>query len=89
VLELKDLSDIRTFTYASERIRKYLAAYRQEFPPNEDEYSTIHPLEKLNTLMQESITDNGEINEDKFTILKKIRKEIFTARQDLEKKISG
>lgn len=88
VLELKDLSDIRTFTYASERIRKYLAAYREEFPPIEDEYSRIHPLEKLNTLMQESITDNGEINEDKFTILKKIRKEIFTARQDLEKKIS-
>jgi len=88
VLELEDLSDIRTFTSASERIRKYIAAYREEFPPLEDEYSRIHPLEKLNTLMQESITDNGEINEEKFPILKKIRKEIFTARQDLEKKIS-
>lgn len=88
VLELESLCSIRTFTSASERIRKYLAAYREEFPPLEDEYSRIHPLEKLNTLLLESLTDNGELNEGKFTILKKIRKEIFTARQDLEKRIS-
>lgn len=88
VLELESLYSIRTFTSASERIRKYLAANREEFPPLEDEYSRIHPLEKLNTLLQESLTDNGELNEDKFSILKKIRKVIFTSRQDLEKKIS-
>jgi DNA mismatch repair protein MutS2 len=88
VLELESLCSIRTFTSASERIRKYLTANREEFPPLEDEYSRIHPLEKLNTLLQESLTDNGELNEDKFSILKKIRKVIFTSRQDLEKKIS-
>ncbi|HPF07129.1 MAG TPA: endonuclease MutS2 [Spirochaetota bacterium] len=88
VLELEDLSSIRTFTFASERIRKYLETNREEFPQLEDEYSRIHPLEKLNSLLQVSLTDNGELNEDKFPILKKIRKEIFTSRQDLEKKIS-
>jgi len=88
VLELESLSSIRTFTFASERIRKYLEANREEFSPLEDEYSRIHPLEKLNSLLQVSLTDNGELNEDKFPILKKIRKEIFTSRQDLEKKIS-
>ncbi len=88
VLELENLSSIRTFTFASERIRKYLETNREEFSPLEDEYSRIHPLEKLNSLLQVSLTDNGELNEDKFPILKKIRKEIFTSRQDLEKKIS-
>ena len=88
VLELENLSSIRTFTFASERIRKYLETNREEFPQLEDEYSRIHPLEKLNSLLQVSLTDNGELNEDKFPILKKIRKEIFTSRQDLEKKIS-
>jgi hypothetical protein len=33
VLELEDLCSIRTFTSASERIRKYLGTYREEFPP--------------------------------------------------------
>lgn len=88
VLEIEDLCSIRTFTAASERIRKFLGINREEFPPLEDEYSRIHPLEKLNTLLAESLTDNGELNEDKFTILRKIRKEIFSSRQDIEKKIS-
>lgn len=88
VLETEDLCSIRTFTSASERIRKYLAANREEFSSLEDEYSRIHPLPELEKLLTESLTDNGELNENKFTILRKIRKEIFSARQELEKKVS-
>lgn len=88
VLETGDLCEIRTFTSASERIRKYLSTYREEFTSLEDEYSRIHPLPELNKLLTESLTDNGELNEDKFTILKKIRKEIHATRQEIEKRIS-
>jgi len=88
VLEKEDLFSVRAFTTSSERIRKYLGEHREEFTALEDEYSRVNPLPELNRLLLESLTDNGELNEDKFTILKKIRKDIFTTRQSLEKKVS-
>ena len=38
VLDLEELLQIRQFTIASERIKKYLAAHREEFPALEDEF---------------------------------------------------
>jgi DNA mismatch repair protein MutS2 len=88
VLDLDELQQIKQFTIASERIKKYLAAHREEFPSLEDEYSRINPLNELNKILAEAITDDGHLNEDKFTILKKLKKEIHSTKQDIEKRLS-
>ncbi|HPS88323.1 MAG TPA: hypothetical protein PLY36_16365, partial [Spirochaetota bacterium] len=88
VLDLEELLQIRQFTIASERVKKYLAAHREEFPSLEDEYSRINPLNELNKILAEAITDDGHLNEDKFTILKKLKKEILSTKQDIEKRLS-
>lgn len=87
VLDLEELLQIRQFTIASERIKKYLASHREEFPFLEDEYSRINPLNELNKILAGAITDDGLLNEDKFTILRKLKKEIHATKQDIEKRI--
>jgi DNA mismatch repair protein MutS2 len=79
---------VKQFTIASERIKKYLAAHREEFPSLEDEYSRINPLSGLNKILAEAITDDGFLNEDKFPVLRKLKKDIHTAKIDIEKRLS-
>ncbi len=88
VLNLEELQQVKQFTIASERVKKYLSTHREEFTSLEDEYSRINPLNELNKILAESITDDGKLNEDKFTILRRLKKEILSARQDMEKRIS-
>ncbi len=88
VLDLEELQQIKRFTIASERIKKYLATHREEFPSLEDEYSRINPLNELNKILAEAITDDGHLNEDKFKILKKLKSDIHSTKQDIEKRLS-
>jgi len=87
VLDLEELQQIKQFTIASERIKKYLAVHRAEFTSLEDEYSRINPLNELNKILSEAITDDGRLNEDKFTILRKLKKDIHAAKLDIEKRL--
>jgi len=89
ILELEELFKIRRFVHLSEKIKSFLFEVYDQFPPLEDEYSKIASLAELNSILSSSITDEGNINEGKYHILKKIRNEIHSTRQSLEKKISS
>ena len=89
ILELEELFKIRRFVHLSEKIKSFLFEVYDQFPPLEDEYSKIESLAELNSILSSSITDEGNINEGKYHILKKIRNEIHSTRQSLEKKISS
>jgi len=88
VLTIEELQQVKEFTIASERIKKYLSAHREEFTSLEDEYSRINPLDKLGSILGEAITEDIRLNEDKFTILRKIKREIHASKQDIEKRLS-
>lgn len=87
-LAAEDLLVIRNFTAASGRIRGYLAGHKEEFPQLCDEHDRIDPLPELTRTLAAAITDDGQLNEEKYPVLKKIKNEIFGARQDIEKRIS-
>jgi DNA mismatch repair protein MutS2 len=87
VLALEELQRVKEFTIASERIKRYLASHREEFSSLEDEYSRINPLDRLGSILGEAITEDVRLNEDKFTILRKIKREIQSSRQDMEKRL--
>ncbi len=88
VLDIEELLQVKQFTIASERIKKYLAAHREEFTSLEDEYSRINPLNELNKILAEAITDDGYLNEDKFPVLRKLKKDIHATKIDIEKRLS-
>ena len=88
VLDTEDLLQVRKFVTASERIKIFLKERVEEYPPLNDELSRISPLPELKKILLESITDEGELNTDKFPQLRKIRRDIASARQDIEKKIN-
>ncbi len=87
-LAAEDLLLIRNFTAASGRIRAYLSAHKDEFPQLCDEHDRIDPLPELTRTLAAAITDDGRLNEEKYPVLKKIKNEIFGARQEIEKRIS-
>ena len=88
ILDTEDLLQVRKFVTASERIKIFLKERVEEFPTLNDELSRISPLPELKKILLESITDEGELNPDKFPQLRKIRRDIASARQDIEKKIN-
>jgi len=88
ILDTEDLLQVRKFVTASERIKIFLKERVEEYPPLNDELSRISPLPELKKILLESITDEGELNSDKFPQLRKIRRDIASARQDIEKKIN-
>lgn len=88
VLSIEELLQVKQFTIASERIKKYLAAHREEFTSLEDEYSRLNPLNELNKILADAITDDGYLNEDKFPVLRKLKKEIHSTKIDIEKRLS-
>jgi DNA mismatch repair protein MutS2 len=88
VLSIEELQQIKLFTIASERIKKYLAEHKAEFNSLEDEYQRLNSFKELNQILLEAITDDGNLNEDKFTILRKIKNNIHAAKQDIEKRLS-
>jgi len=88
VLTIEELQQIKLFTVASERIKKYLEEHKAEFNSLEDEYMRLNSLKELNRILLEAITDEGNLNEDKFTILRKIKNSIHAEKQDIEKRLS-
>ncbi len=88
MLSMEELFTVRKFTSASERIGKFLSINREEYPVLDDEYSRLNPLPVLMKILQESVTDEGELNMSKFPQLRRIRKDIASARQRMEKSIN-
>jgi len=88
VLNTEDLLLVRNFTASSGRIRSYLSAHKEEFPQLTDEHDRIDPVPELTRTLAQSITDDGQLNEDRYPVLRKIKNEIYSTRQELEKKIS-
>lgn len=88
ILDTAELLLVRKFTVASERIKKFIKERIEEFASLNDELERINPLPDLKKTLLDSITDEGELNLEKFPQLRKIRRDISSARQDIEKRIN-
>jgi DNA mismatch repair protein MutS2 len=85
VLDLGELSMVRSSLLCSGKIRSFLKERQEEFPRLEEEYNRLHPLKDISSLLTESITEKSELNRKKYPELRKIEDEIFSCKKDAEK----
>ncbi len=85
VLDLKELSLVRSSLLCSGKIRGFLHERREEFPSLEEEYNRLHPLREISDLLAGSITEKSELNRKKYPELRKIEDEIFSRKKEAEK----
>jgi len=88
ILKLEELTQVRNFIISSARIKEFLKNFREEYPSLKDEYSRMEDLKEIGKELIPSITENGELSSEKFPELKKLKKNIFATRQELEKTVS-
>ena len=89
ILSLEELGRIRLFTAAAGRLRSYLKEKKEMFPALADLYTALPDLKELADLLNRSLNDRDEISEAAYPVLKRIRKELFSSRSKIEKKINS
>ena len=89
ILSLEELGRIRLFTAAAGRLRSYLKEKKEAFPALAELYTALPDLQDLAGLLDSSLNDRNEINESAYPALKRIKKELFTARSKIEKTINS
>jgi len=85
VLLLEELFDVRRFVTGSARVRGFLKEAALEYPVLRPEYESIQALEVLEEKLLPALTDNGDLNEQRFPQLKKLRRGIIDTRGEIEK----
>ncbi len=89
VLRVEDLIVIREFVLASGRVRKFLQGQREEFPVIAGESRLLDTLSDIGDLLLSAITDTGSLSETRYPKLKSLNDSIFSARQEIEKKLNS
>ncbi len=87
MLSIPELAKIKKFTAATERIRKYIKKYTEEYPALKEEHDRFREMPVLKNLLGNSITDDEELNSAEFPILGRLKKKINDLRRDIEKRI--
>ncbi|HOD15557.1 MAG TPA: Smr/MutS family protein [Spirochaetota bacterium] len=88
ILKIEDLALVRSFTVSSGSIVRYLRTYRDDYPTLADAHARMDRLEDIAGLLASSITEKNELNDATYPELKRIRSEIYNARQEMERTIS-
>lgn len=89
MLKIEEIAAVRSFIIASRRVRAFLHQFRESLPLLQHELSELDPLKDIGDAIIPAITDDGDLNQSRFPALKRIKNEIYTTRQDIEKKLSS
>lgn len=87
VLKIEDLAAVRSFTMASGRIMRFLREQKEEFPPLAEEHGRLDRLEAVTAVLSKAITENNDLNDAAYPELRRLRGELFSAKQEMEKSI--
>ena len=87
ILDTGELCRVRDFIRASNKIIAYITRNKNKLKNISEEFSTISKLTGLGELLYESLTDNNEININKYPDLKNVKENLFRIKQDIEKKL--
>ncbi|MBP7737799.1 MAG: Smr/MutS family protein [Spirochaetes bacterium] len=86
-LKLDDLAAVRSFVVASGRIMRFLKEQKDEFPPLAEEHGRLDRLETITGVLTKAVTENGELNDAAYPELHRLKGELFSAKQEMEKSI--
>ncbi len=87
VLKLEDLASVRSFVMASGRIMRFLREQKDEFPSLAEEHGRLDRLDAVTGVLSKAITENNELNDAAYPELRRLRGELFSAKQEMEKSI--
>ena len=88
VLKIEDLALIKIFALASGRIIRYLREQREAFPGLAEELARLDKLAEITDVLVTSVTDNNELDDGTYPELRRIRSDLFSAKQEMEKSIN-
>ncbi len=88
-LTLEELIQIRDFVAGTRRIRHFLSEFVDEYEPLRDEYENLDPLDRLHSALIPAINDNGELSDQRYPRLRKLKQQAAAARSDIEKKLTS
>ncbi len=86
-LKLDDLASLRSFVVASGRIMRFLKEQKDEFPPLAGEHGRLDRLEAVTGVLTKALTENGDLNDAAYPELRRLKGELFSAKQEMEKSI--
>ena len=89
VLSIDDLCSIRNFVRASNNIIIYLNRNKNKLKNVFEKFSTLDKLTALGEVLYSSLTENNDININKYPALKDIRENLLKAKQEIEKRLSS
>lgn len=87
LLSIEDLSAIKHFIIATNRIINFILKYNHQLKYIAEEFSVLNKLRDLGELLNTSITDSNELNTNKYKELKNIKESLFKTRQEIERKL--
>jgi DNA mismatch repair protein MutS2 len=88
VLKIEDLALIKIFTLASGRIMRFLREHKDAFPGLAEEFARLDKLADITDILVKSVTDNNELNDGTYPELRRIKSDLFSAKQEMEKSIN-
>jgi DNA mismatch repair protein MutS2 len=87
ILKLADLALVRDFTASSAAILRWLRGFRDDYATLAAAYGRMDRLDDISATLSSSITQKGELNDAAFPELKRIRADLFLAKQEMERAI--
>ena len=87
-LSIEDLGKIKLFLNRSQELHKLFNINKDLTPTLFNERDNLNELDELRNSINLSITDNNELNEKNFPILKKLNRSIISIREEIEKKLN-
>jgi DNA mismatch repair protein MutS2 len=88
ILKIEDLALIKNFSLASGRIIRYLREQRDAFPGLAEELARLDKLSDITGILAASVTDTNELNDGAYPELRRIRSDLFSVKQEMEKSIN-
>ncbi len=87
VVPLQGLTRVRDFIITSQRIGAFLGRFKNQLPSLADERKDIAPLKDLGEQLVPAVTESGELNPARFPELRRIREDMHSLRQEMEKRL--
>ncbi|MFH0977433.1 MAG: endonuclease MutS2 [Spirochaetota bacterium] len=89
VLQISDVCVIRNFITASNRIINFISKHKDILVSISVEFGFLARLNDLKDLLYSSVTDNNELNTNKYPALKNIKDNLSGVKQEIEKKLNS
>ncbi len=88
VLQISDICLVRDFITASNRIINYISKNKDKLEHISKRFNILNKLNALGDILYTSITENNELNVNRYPQLKNIKESLISVRHEIENKLN-